>query len=127
MPRLKAFVLLRRPLLRAAALVWFLLLIAGSLQPARPSLVRTAHREIHYLAFAGGALLLFCLSQSRRQETLAAVATLMLGVCIETLQHIIYGNAMEWRDISDDGLAVLVALVLYRVAGSWKPAPDVTE
>jgi len=116
-----------RPLLRIAALAWFLLLIAGSLQPARPRLVRATHREIHYLAFGGGALLLFCLAQSRRQETLAAAATLMLGVSIETLQHLLYGNAMEWRDISDDGLAILVAFVLYRVAGSWKPASDLTQ
>jgi hypothetical protein len=119
--------LLHRQLFRTAALAWFLLLIVGSLQPARPSLVRSAHREIHYLAFAGGALLLFCLSQSRRQESLAAAATLMLGVSIETLQHIIYHNPMEWWDIRDDGLAILAALVLYRFAGAWKPAPALTQ
>lgn len=37
---------------------WFLLLIIGSLQPARPGKGVTLHYGIHWLAFAGTAFLL---------------------------------------------------------------------
>jgi hypothetical protein len=31
---------------------------------------------------------------------------------------------MEWRDIGDDGFAILVAFALYYLTGSRKPKPD---
>jgi len=113
-----------RAVLRTIAWVWIALLIAGSLQPARPGLVKGLHREIHWVGFAGAALLLFSLSKTRRREILGACAVLILGVLLEVLQRLIYRNHLEWRDIGDDGLAVLLAFALYRLTGAWKPKAD---
>src|SRR5450759_5002533 len=75
--------------LRIVTRLWIALLIIGSLQPARPGLVTGVHREIHWLAFAGGALLLFLLSTTRRQEILRAFAIFFLGLSLEVLQRLI--------------------------------------
>jgi hypothetical protein len=113
-----------RAVLRIVAGVWLALLIVGSLQPARPGIVTGLHREIHWLAFAGAALLLFSLSRTRRQRILGALTIFLLGFSLELLQHLIYRNRLEWRDIADDGLAILLAFALYRLTGAWKPRPD---
>jgi hypothetical protein len=108
-------------ILRTVAWAWIAILIAGSLQPARPSLVRDLHREIHWVAFLGAALLLFALAKTRLKEMLWAGTVFLLGGSLEVMQHLIYGNHLEWRDIADDGLAVLAAFALYRLTGAWKP------
>jgi hypothetical protein len=111
-------------LLRIVAWLWVGLLIAGSLQPARASLVTGHHRGIHWLAFGGGALLLFPLSNTRRKQILCAFAIFLLGISLEILQHFIYRNSLEWRDIADDGVAILLAFALYRLAGARKPGSE---
>jgi hypothetical protein len=113
-----------RTVLQTVTAVWIALLVAGSLQPARPRIVRGVHREIHWVAFAGAAFLLSSLSASRRKEILGALAIFLLGISLEVLQHLIYRHGMEWWDIGDDGLAVLVAVALYHLTGAWKPRPD---
>jgi hypothetical protein len=110
-----------RAVVRAAAWMWIVLLVAGSLQPARPGAVKALHREIHWVAFAGAALLLFALSKTRRREILAAWTIILLGVSLEVAQHLIYRNHLEWRDIGDDAVAILAAFVIYRLTGAWKP------
>jgi hypothetical protein len=110
-----------RQALRIAATVWLALLILGSLQPARPAMVTGNHRQIHWVAFAGAAVLLFLLAGTRRQEILGACTIFALGVSLEILQHLIYRHPMEWRDIADDGLAILVAFALYQLTGARKP------
>jgi len=82
------------------------------------------HREIHWAAFAGAALLLFTLSQTRRQEILRACTIFVLGFSLEFLQYLVNRNRMEWRDVLDDGLAILVAFAFYSLSGAWKPTPD---
>jgi len=101
---------MRRVLLRVTQ-VWLLVLIVGSLQPARPGVVVGLHREIHWLAFAGAAFLLFSLSLNRRQQIHCATALFLLGLSLEFLQHQIYRNPMEWRDVRDDALAILIAFL----------------
>jgi hypothetical protein len=116
-----------RAMLRTAAKIWLVLLIAGSLQPGRPGIVTGGggiHREIHWVAFGGAALLLFALSQTLRQEILRAGALFFLGLSIEVLQYLVNRNRMEWRDVRDDGIAIVVAFALYRLTGAWKPTPD---
>lgn len=116
-----------RATLRIVAKIWLALLIAGSLQPVRPGIVTgvaDVHRGLHWVAFGGAALLLFSLAQSRRQEIMRAVALLFLGLSIEVLQYLVNRNRMEWRDVRDDGLAILVGFALYVLAGAWKPTPD---
>jgi predicted membrane channel-forming protein YqfA (hemolysin III family) len=109
------------------AQAWFLVLIVGSLQPVRPAAMVgpagiSLHRAIHWLAFAGAALLLLALSSCRRQEIRNAVVLVLLGVSLEYLQHVLYRNSMEWWDIRDDTLAILAAFVLYHFARARKPA-----
>jgi hypothetical protein len=113
-----------RAVLRIIAKIWFALLIVGSLQPARPDIVVLAHREIHWVAFGGAAFLLFSLSQTRRQEILRACIIFFLASSLEVIQHLINRNRMEWRDVRDDGFAILAAFALYLLAGAWKPTPD---
>ena len=108
------------PVLRIVTWLWIALLIVGSLQPARPGVVTGHHHVIHWLAFAGGALLLFLLSRTRGQEILRALGIFFLGVSLEVLQHLIYRNPLEWRDVADDALAILLAFALYRLAGARK-------
>jgi hypothetical protein len=116
-----------RAILRTITWVWIALLIAGSLQPARPGLVKVVHREIHWAGFAGAAVLLFSLSKTRRREILGAGAIFLLGVSLEVLQHLTYRNDLELRDIADDGLAILAAFAVYRLMGAWKPKSDPPE
>lgn len=105
------------------AQAWFLLLIVGSLQPARPGPVHGLHRELHWLAFAVAAWLLFALSRSRRQAIGSALAVFGLGLGLEFLQHLIYRNPLEWWDVRDDTLAVLVAFAVYQFTLAQKRAP----
>jgi hypothetical protein len=116
-----------RAVLLIANWVWLALLVAGSLQPARPGIIKGNHRPIHYVAFAGAALLLFALSRTRRREIQGAISIFFLGFSLELLQHLIYRNYLEWRDVADDGLAILLALALYRLTGAWKPRRDPSE
>jgi len=74
------------------------------------------HREIHFFAFAGAAILLL-LSWNRRQEVRVVIAVFLMGVFLEYLQHLIYHNTMEWRDVRDDALAILAGFAAYRLAG----------
>jgi hypothetical protein len=113
-----------RPALRVIATVWLLLLILGSLQPVRLGLAVGVHREAHWLAFAGAALLVVCLSRNWRHEILSTFVIFFVGLSLETLQHLIYGNPMEWRDVADDGVAVLAAFALYRLLEGRKATPD---
>ncbi len=110
--------------LRALAAVWLALLVAGSLQPARPGAIRGFHRPIHWIAFAGAALMLLALSRTRAAEAAAIASTFLLGVSLEVLQHFIYGHPMEWRDIADDGLAVAAACALFYILRRPKVQPE---
>ena len=104
------------------AQAWILLLIVASLQPARPGPVVGLHREVHWLAFAGAAFLLFHVSRNRIQEVCSALGLFALGLSLEFLQHVIYRGHMEWWDVRDDSLAILAALALYWLTRSRKPS-----
>jgi NhaP-type Na+/H+ or K+/H+ antiporter len=84
------------------------------------------HRGIHWLAFAGAAVLLLLLSRNRRQEIRSVIGVCLLGLTLEYVQHLIYRNIMEWWDVRDDALAVLAAFMLYRLAGTCGAAFAVT-
>jgi hypothetical protein len=108
--------------LRTVTSLWLVLLIVGSLQPARPRIVTGVHRQLHWVAFAGAVLLLLSLSRARSQDVLRAFAVFSLGVSLELLQHLIYRNPIEWHDIKDNGVAVFVAFALYRLFRHSLPA-----
>jgi hypothetical protein len=80
------------------------------------------HREAHWLAFAAAALLLLLLFRTRRQELHAVVATCLRGSSLEYMQHLIYGNTIEWRDVWDDAVAIIVVFALYRLSSTCQAA-----
>jgi hypothetical protein len=92
----------------------------GPLPNVGPGPVVDLHREIHWLAFGGAAFLLLLLSRNRRQEVRGIVATCILGLSLEYLQHLIYHIHMEWIDVGDDALAAFAALTLYWLVGTCK-------
>ena len=112
----------RQPIVRRLTPIWILLLVAGSLQPARLALLGGLHRPLHWLVFSGTAFLLLLAARNLRQELCGVAAACLLGLSLECLQHLIYRNPMEWRDVRDDGLAVLLALALYRLAVTGRAA-----
>jgi hypothetical protein len=117
----------REQIILRIAQAWILLLIAGSLQPARPGPVVGLHREAHWLAFAGAAFLLLALSRNRLQQICSAIALFLLGFSLEYLQHLIYRGPMEWWDVRDDTLAIFFALAVYRFTLDRKPvSPSAT-
>ncbi len=116
-------VAISRTTLRIASCLWLAAVIAGSLQPARPGIIAPAHRELHWLAFGGGAFLLFTLARTLLQEIVRAAAIFGFALLLEILQYSANRRYMEWRDVRDDSLAVLVALAIYRWTGAWKPPP----
>ena len=107
----------RSQIIRRIAQGWLLLLILGSLQPVRPAPFVGLHRGIHILAFAGAAFLLLLISRTRRQQIRGVIAMCLLGLFLESAQHLVYRHPMEWRDVRDDTLAVLAAFALYQSAG----------
>ena len=98
------------------------LVAVGSTQPASPGPVVDVHREIHWLAFGGAACLLLLGSRNRRQEIRSVIATCLLGLSLEYLQHLTYRIPVEWYDVRDDAFAILAALALYRLAGTCMDA-----
>lgn len=105
----------RAKIIRLITQASLMMMIVGSLQPARPGTLVAHHRGIHFLAFGGVAFLLLLRSRNRRQEIHIVVAMCLLGLSLEFLQHLIYHKAMEWWDVRDDSLASVGAFLLYRV------------
>ena len=117
----------REKILLRLTRLWILVLIVGSLQPARPAPVVGLHREIHWLAFGGVAFLLLMVSRNRRQEIRGVIVMCLLGLSLEYLQHLLYRHAMEWRDVRDDTLAIVAPLALYRLTRSGRAAFTATR
>jgi hypothetical protein len=105
-------------------MAWFVLLIVGSLQPVRPKIIVAFHREVHWIVFGVAALILFALSETRREEIRGAFMLSFLCLSLELGQHLANRQPLEWSDIRDDSLAIAVTLVLYRLAGARKRAAD---
>ena len=97
--------------------MWIFLFAAGSLQPFRPKGLHAAgpHRALHIGVFAGTALVLVALSEGRRQKLGRAFALAGLGLFLEFAQHIFYRNPMEWWDVRDDTLAIVLAYASYQL------------
>jgi hypothetical protein len=80
------------------------------------------HREIHWIGFAVGALLLFAISATRRREIQGVISMLLLGFLLEFGQHLVYRNSLEWWDVRDDAVAILAAFGLYQLT-RWGSSP----
>jgi hypothetical protein len=122
-----ALAIRRRVLLRLVP-IWVLCVVVGSLLPGRTKLaigtttldrMRTRtetsgpiHRSVHLGVFGATALLFLLVAPDRRREAVAALAALALGALIEVTQHLLFGSVMEWWDVRDDSVGVLVAFAL---------------
>jgi len=103
---------------------WIVIIIAGSLMPARPARLVAVHHEMHWLAFAGAAFLFLLPTRNFVQAVPRAASMLFLGVGLEFVQHLIYHIGFEWSDVRDDTLAILAVLAMYGIAG-WLNAAHV--
>lgn len=112
----------RTPLLPQLTRIWILAIVVGSLQPARPEPFVALHRQIHWLAFAAAAFLLLFPARSLRHAIQRAAAILLLGLALEWVQHFLYHGAIEWLDVRDDVVAILVGSTVFWRASRTRPA-----
>ena len=81
------------------------------------------HLGVHWIAFAIAVFLLLLASSTRPQEILAVISACLLGLSLEYAQHVMYGFPVEWHDVRNDWLAVLLAFALYRLGGFYSGSP----
>jgi cell shape-determining protein MreD len=102
-------------------------LIFFSLQPIRPSFMRSqslGHRTGHAIAFGATAWFLVALSRSRREQWMTAFIVVCVAAGIEILQQLIYTTRhFEWWDFRDDALGVLLAILLVQWARTITSQP----
>lgn len=72
------------------------------------------HRVAHVLAFGGAALIWIALGTNGRGEFRGALIVLATGLLIETAQHLIYKGPIEWWDVRDDTIGILIAALIVR-------------
>ena len=70
------------------------------------------HGLEHAVAFGILALILLSLCRNRGQKWVVSLAMLCFAAGLELGQHQIYGQSFEWWDVWDDGIGVLLALLL---------------
>jgi hypothetical protein len=100
----------RRPFL---SFLWFGTLTILSLMPLRAKnwLQTTGrwHQQMHVSAFLIAGLLIF--NDNRRDFPRAAGLVVFCGA-IEWLQTLFYGHPFEWRDLFNDCMGIILALLL---------------
>jgi hypothetical protein len=108
--------LVRRVALAGSAILWIAFLVFVSINRRGP---RTPHGSLthwaaHVLAFAIPGLMLLPLCRNTGQKWAAALALVCLAGLLELRQHQIFGQPVEWWDIRDDGIGILLASFLLR-------------
>jgi VanZ family protein len=101
--------------------LWAFLLTVGSMQPARVRPLSQGH-DLHavFHVFAFGTLgALAMLASSRWSRTLRIVCCLALGLLIEVVQAYAYPEAIEWQDVRDDTIGVVLFSVATLGIWSW--------
>ena len=90
--------------------LWAAFLTVASLQPRRIQQLgqgHAMHGTMHVLVFGMlGALAILTLS--RRYRALGIVCSVSLGVLIEVMQAHLYPDAIEWNDVRDDTLGIVL-------------------
>lgn len=106
--------------MRLAALAWVLLVIALSLIPLpwKNAIGTTGafHQAGHLLAFLILALLLCRSAVTLSAKLVRCLGAVLLGIVLETAEHLLYHDRLEWEDVLVDVIGVvlgfLCALVL---------------
>ncbi len=107
----------RQQLVRIAPF-WILLVAVGSLMPeaAKRALGTNAsvlwHQCYHFASFGSAALILSLIAPTAPKRVAAFLSVVALGLLLESLQHAIWHNPMEWWDVRDDALAAAAAWAL---------------
>ncbi len=70
------------------------------------------HRPLHLFAFAVACGVATWHARSARMRYALAAAVFLFGVLLEYMQHAIYGNQFEWRDLADNGVGVAIAVAV---------------
>jgi hypothetical protein len=108
----------RRVAYQTATIIWALALLAGSLQPRRPANFHytPSHQAAHFLGF--GLLALLAAGSFEKPGAIAVwpvMLPLFLGVAIEFLQHWKNRMPVEWDDVREDAMGILVFAALWHV------------
>ena len=106
--------------------LWALLLTVGSLQPARVRPISQGHglhSAFHLFAFGMlGAMAI--LARSSWPRMVRFLCCLMLGPLIEVIQAYAYPEAIEWQDVRDDTIAVVLFSAITLGILSWSRRRD---
>jgi hypothetical protein len=105
---------LRRAILAGLAILWIACLVFVSVVRIVPHAPQgtTLHGIEHAAAFGILALMLLPLCGNRRQKWVVTLAMLCFAGGLELGQHQVYGHSLEWGDVWDDGVGILLALLL---------------
>src|ERR1700722_8150418 len=125
----------RRAAYRTATFIGAAALVIGSLQPRQPANLHfsTAHHVAHLLGFGALAFLAIVgFSGPSYASFWPAAASFLLGFAIEFLQHLQNRKPVEWHDVRDDGIGILLFTVFChllhrRVADEKKSALEWNE
>jgi hypothetical protein len=96
------------------AILWIACLVfvsVGRIVPHAPQ-GSMLHGVEHAVAFGILAMMLLFLCRTRGQKWLVTLAMLCFAWALEFRQHQIYGHFLEWWDVWDDGIGILLALLL---------------
>jgi len=85
-----------------------LLVFYGAIGPKR---IAAAHRMGHVVTFAIAATIALLVSDSRTRKCQTVLSLLAIAILTETMQHWVYRNPLEWWDIRDDMLGVLIGFL----------------
>jgi VanZ family protein len=113
----------RRRAYRIAALMWAAALFIVSLQPKRPSNFHFSltHHIAHLFGFGALAFLATVgFSRTGRMSVWPAAASFLLGLAIEFLQHLQNQKPVEWQDVRDDAIGVLVVAAISHLVYRWR-------
>jgi hypothetical protein len=105
----------RRATYRIATLIWAAALLIASLQPRRPPHFHfsLAHHIAHFLGFGALAFLATVgFGKPTRISLWPAAAAFLFGFAIEFLQHLENRGPIEWHDVRDNAIGIVVLTLL---------------
>lgn len=101
--------------MRLAALVWVLAIIVLSLIPLpwKNEIGTTGafHRAGHLLAFLILAFLLCRIASTAAARLIRCAGAVLLGIVLETAEHLLYRDRLEWDDVLVDALGVALGFL----------------
>lgn len=101
--------------MRLAALLWVLVIILLSLIPLpwKNAIGTTGafHRAGHLLAFLILAFLLCRIATTAAARLIRCAGAVLLGIVLETAEHLLYHDRLEWDDVFVDTIGVALGFL----------------